>query len=39
MDLTDADVEAAAFPPGQKDKLYFEDRLPGFALRVNDPSA
>ena len=34
MKLTDKTVEAAQCPAGSKDKLFFDDVLPGFGLRV-----
>jgi Arm DNA-binding domain len=34
MRLTDQMIEDARCPVGQKDKLFFDDTLPGFGLRV-----
>ena len=34
MKLTDKTVEAAQCPEGAKDKLFFDETLPGFGLRV-----
>jgi integrase len=34
MKLTDKTVEAAQCPEGSKDKLFFDETLPGFGLRV-----
>jgi integrase len=34
LELSDGTVRAAECPPGRKDKLIFDDALPGFGLRV-----
>lgn len=39
MRLTDKAVEAAICPAGRKDKLYFDEALPGFGLRVTASGA
>jgi integrase len=39
MKLTDKEVEDAVCPAGHKDKLFFDDSLPGFGLRVTSTGA
>jgi integrase len=39
MKLTDKTVAAAQCPPDAKDKLWFDDALPGFGLRVTKAGA
>jgi integrase len=39
MKLTDKEVEDAKCPAGRKDKLCFDDTLPGFGLRVTSTGA
>jgi integrase len=34
MKLTAAEIRAVKLPPGVVDKVYFDERLPGFGLRV-----
>lgn len=39
MKLTDKTVASAQCPPGAKDKLFFDETLPGFGLRVTASGA
>ena len=39
MKLTDKEIAGAQCPPGLKDKLFFDDILPGFGLRVTSSGA
>ena len=39
MKLTDKTVETAVCPDGSKDKLFFDETLPGFGLRVTKAGA
>jgi integrase len=34
MKLTTAEIRAVKLPPGVVDKVYFDERLPGFGLRI-----
>jgi integrase len=34
MELTDASIEAATCPSGRKDALHFDDKIPGFGVRI-----
>jgi integrase len=36
MKLTTAAIKSIRLPPGIKDKIYFDSRLPGFGLRVRE---
>ena len=36
MRLTKANVQALSLPPGVRDKIFFDDDLPGFGLRLRD---
>jgi hypothetical protein len=36
MKLTKANIERLVLPPGVKDRIVFDDALPGFGLRLRD---
>jgi integrase len=36
MKLTTTTIRSLALPPGQKDKTYFDDDVPGFGLRLRE---
>jgi integrase len=36
MKLTEASVKGLSLPPGVRDKLFFDDELPGFGFRIRD---
>src|SRR6516225_4124409 len=36
MKLTQASVKGLSLPSGSRDKLFFDDELPGFGFRIRD---